>query len=146
MAPASDIAPHATWKERVGRRQTDGTDDIGPGDRGAELHQGQVLPVVRVGVAGRDHHLSDAMGRLRLVVAVQLVAADVDDVRANVGWTEKGRRRCMGQILERRKRCRVISIISIWKFETQIIAHWNSVSFYALCLSGNETGPIRGIT
>lgn len=92
VPPAGDIALHATWEQGARGGQADGTDVIWPGYRAGQLHQRQILPIVRLVVTGWNHHPAHAMRRLVRVEAIQLVAAHVDDVRAHVGWTERRQR------------------------------------------------------
>lgn len=84
VAPAGDIALHATWEQGARGGQADGTDVIRPGYWAGQLHQRHIPPVVRLGVAVRNHHPAHVVRGLVPVVAIQLVPASVDDVRAHV--------------------------------------------------------------
>lgn len=91
VPPAGDIALHATWEQGTRGGQADGTDVIRPGYWAGQLHQRQVLPIVRLVVTGWNQHPADTMRRLVRIEAIQLVPASIDDVRAQVGWTERRR-------------------------------------------------------
>lgn len=81
IPPAGDGASRPAGEERVGSGKADWLDPVRPGHLGLQLHQGYVVPLLRVRVLGRDYHTADAVARLKGIPPVQLVPTSVDDVR-----------------------------------------------------------------
>lgn len=92
VPPAGDIAQHATWEQGARGGQADRTDIIWPGYWGGQLYQRQILPTVRFDVTRWNHHPPHTVRWLVRVEAIQLVPANVDDVRAHVGRAERRQR------------------------------------------------------
>ncbi len=131
VPPAGDIARHATWEQGARGGQADGTDVIWPGYWAGQLHQCQILPIVRLVVTRWNHHPAHTMRRLVRVDAIQLVPASVDDVRAHVGWTERRRRDTEWNLLA--WECEPFSFYSDkgdWMAFCQADAPWNGLDVY----------------
>lgn len=91
VTPACDIAHQVTWEQGVRGGQADRMDIVRPGYWAGQLHQSHIFSVVRPVVTVRYHHLPYIARQLIWVYAIQLIPANVEDVRADIRWTERRR-------------------------------------------------------